>query len=70
MPLKNDDRKQIDDDDDDIKRHFKSEMMMTLMPDVIEKKWRRHGNLTVSVNDAAPCYGVGTFLVMSEQTGD
>ena len=24
------------------------------MPDVIEKKWRRHDNLAVTVNDAAP----------------
>ena len=26
------------------------------MPDVIEKKWQSHDDLTVTINDAAPCY--------------
>ena len=29
-------------------------MTMTMTPDVIEKKWRRHDDLAVTVNDAAP----------------
>ena len=33
--------------------HFESKM--TMMPDVIEKKWRRNDDLAISVNDAAPC---------------
>ena len=50
MPLQND-------DGDDIKRQFKYEMMMTMMPDVIEKKWQHHDDLDVSINDASPCSG-------------
>ena len=31
----------LDDDDDDVMRH--------------QKKWQRHDNLAVTINDAAPC---------------
>ena len=30
--------------------------MMTMKPDIIEKKWRRHDDLAVTVNDAALWY--------------
>ena len=35
-------------------------MKMTMTPDVIEKKWQRHDDLAVTVNDATPC-SVGGF---------
>ena len=50
----NDDSWWIYDDDDDAPHHFEQEMMMTMKLEVIEKKWRRHDDLAVSVNDAAP----------------
>ena len=35
-----------------------------MMPDVIEKKWRRHDEFSVTINDTAPWYSASPKILI------